>query len=237
MDRKIIIDEEIFKLFPDFQRALIIVKNLNNQPENGEIEEKIKQIIEKRKKEELINHPFILAWDEAHKKFNSNPNKFPPSIKSLIKRISKGGNLSFINSVVALFNYISIKYLMPCGGDDLEKIEGNLRLGLATGKETFLPLGSLSKEIEMPEAGEVIYFDDKTLKVMCRRWNWRNGEFSKITPETKKIIINLDALNPIPPAHLLKARDELAELLKKYCQADLELGLLKKENPNYFLAF
>jgi len=65
---------------------------------------------------------------------------------------------------VALFNYISIKYLIPCGGDDVDKIEGNLHLGFAKGDEWFVALGS--EEKENPRPGEVIYFDDKTLKVI-----------------------------------------------------------------------
>jgi len=162
-------------------------------------------------------------------KFGSNPDEFLPSIKSLLKRITKGGGLPFINSVVALFNYISIKYLIPCGGDDVEKVEGNLRLGLAKGNEIFIPLGTNDKE--SPEAGEIIYFDDKTLRVMCRRWNWRNGDLTKITEATNKIVINLDGIKPATPALIEQARDELASLLIEHCQAKTTTDLLNKDKP------
>ncbi len=172
----------------------------------------------------LLDDDFVKAWDKVYQNLGVNPNKFPPSIKSLLKRVAKSGAFPFINSIVALFNYVSIKYLIPCGGDDVEKIEGNLRLGLSKGNEVFIPLGSESKET--PEPGEVIYFDDKTLNVMCRRWNWRNGDFTKILDMTKKLVINIDGIAPVPRSVVESARDELARLLVDRCKATLATDLI-----------
>lgn len=224
--KKIIIDSEIFEKYPDFVRGIIIVNDMKNNLENGKIQELLSKEIENKKGQNLIEHEFVKAWDRSHENFGSNPNKFPPSIKSLLKRIEKGSQIAFINSAVALFNYISVKYLIPCGGDDIEKIEGNPRLGFAKGNESFIPLGS--EEKETPETGEVIYFDDKTFNVMCRRWNWRNGDFTKIAPETKKMVINVDGIGPVSQSLIEKARDELAQLLVEHCQAELATSLLNK---------
>jgi DNA/RNA-binding domain of Phe-tRNA-synthetase-like protein len=228
--KKVTIDEEIFNKYPDFNRGIIVVSNIDNHGENGKISELLESEIKNKAGQNLLDHEFVKAWDWVYESFGANPNKFPPSMKSLTKRIAKGGGIPYINSVVALFNYISIKYLIPCGGDDIEKIEGNLKLGFAAGNEFFTPLGSTQNE--NPESGEVIYYDDKTLNVMCRRWNWRNGDFTKINPETKKMVINLDGISPVPQSIIVKARDELAELLVKYCQAEIVTDLMtvnKKE--------
>lgn len=233
--RKVIIDPEIFVQFPDFKRGIIVVKDIENALGNKRIKKPLNEEIEKRMKEDLIEHPFVKAWDEAHLKFGSNPNKFPPSIKSLLKRIKKGGGFPFINSVVALFNYISIKYLIPCGGDDVGKIEGNLHLGFAKGNEWFVALGS--EEKENPQLGEVIYFDDETLKVMCRRWNWRNGDFSKITENTKRMVINIDGIRAVPQSIIEEARDELAKLLAEQCKAELTTDLLNRNNREIEINF
>ncbi|MEA1939051.1 MAG: phenylalanine--tRNA ligase beta subunit-related protein [Candidatus Caldatribacteriota bacterium] len=223
--RKTIIEPEIFIQFPHFKRGIIVIDDIENELGNKRIKKPLNKEIAKRVKEETYSEwPFIKAWDEAHLKFNSDPVKYPPSIKALLKRINKGGGFPFINSVVALFNYISIKHLVPCGGDDIDKIEGNLHLGFAKGNETFIPLGS--EDIENPQPGEVIYFDDKTLKVMCRRWNWRNGAFSKITENTKKIVINIDGIGLIPESIIVEARDELAKLLVEQCKAKLTIDFL-----------
>jgi len=225
--RKIIIEKDIFLKFPGFKRGLILISDIENSFVNEKIERFLNEEIERRASQRNLEHNYVKAWDEIHKKFGSNPNKFPPSIKALLKRVEKGKKIPFINSVVALFNYISLKYLIPCGGDDVEKIEGNLCLGFAKGNEIFVPLGSHQEE--NPEPGEVIYYDDKTLNVMCRKWNWRNGDFSKITENTKKIVINVDGADIVPESLIKEAKDELAELLKENCRASLITDLLSSK--------
>ena len=241
--RKIIVDKEIFEKFPGFNRGIIVIENLENGStpltinSNIEIQKMLSEQMEQRAKEgeSVLQSEFIKAWDEVYVGFGANPNKFPPSIKSLLKRVSKGGQIPFINSVVALFNIISLKYLIPCGGDDVDTIKGNLKLGIAKGDENFTSLGST--ELEHPDVGEIIYFDDVTNNVMCRRWSWRNGDFSKITTETKKIIINVDGIGPAsaeasagkPASLIVSARDELASMLEKYCGAKIQTDLLNAE--------
>jgi len=235
MHKKIIIDNKLFEVFPDFKRGLIIVKDIENSLDNKKIKALLDDIIRNRIGEQWLEHEFVKAWEDAHRKFGSNPNKFPPSIKTLLKLILKRGRIPFINSVVAAFNYTSLKYLIPCGGDDVDKIEGNLRLGFAKGNEIFIPLGSNRQE--NPKPGEVIYYDDKTLNVMCRKWNWRNGDFSKITEHTKKIVINIDGIGVIPQKHVEEARDELADLLVDECNANLETDLLNKDKQEIEISF
>ncbi|MGB9552977.1 MAG: B3/4 domain-containing protein [bacterium] len=221
--RKIFIEDQIFQMFPNFKRGLVIVQNLQNHSSHSEIEEMLENQRALRQGCPL-DHEFIVAWDEMHRKFGSNPNKFPPSIKSLIKRAQRGDRIPFINSAVALFNYISLKYLLPCGGDDVDTIKGNLRLGLAQGNEVFIPLGG--SENEHPNPGEIIYYDDQTKNVMCRKWNWRNGDFSKILEKTKKVVINVDGAERVPESIVTEARDELADLLQEKCNAKLSVSLL-----------
>jgi DNA/RNA-binding domain of Phe-tRNA-synthetase-like protein len=222
--RRIVIDQEIFDRFPDFRRGLIIVSDVENALFDDVISATLNGEIQQKVGLNLLDNEFVKSWDSVYLKLGSNPNKFPPSIKSLLKRVAKSGGFPFINSIVALFNYVSIKYLIPCGGDDVQKIEGNLRLGPSKGNEMFIPLGSESKET--PDAGEVIYFDDKTLNVMCRRWNWRNGDFTKILETTKRFVINIDGIAPVPRSVIESARDELAALLVDRCSAKVSTDLL-----------
>jgi DNA/RNA-binding domain of Phe-tRNA-synthetase-like protein len=228
--RQIIVTPAVYEKFPDFVCGIIIVKDIQIAQKNKRIKKPLNKMIEQRKAESqnLINHPYLKAWDEAHRRFGSDPEQYLPSIKSLLTRIMAGGGLPFINSVVTLFNYISLKYLIPCGGDDIKKISGNLCLDFATGEESFIGLGST--EVEHPEKGEVIYFDDQSKQIMCRRWNWRNAEFSKITEDTREIVINVDGIEGIPTSVIIEARDELADLLREHCAAIVTTDLLTRQN-------
>ncbi len=233
--RKIIVSPAVYEKFPDFVCGIVIVKDIQIAQKNKRIKKPLNKMIEQRKAEgqDLINHPYLKAWDEAHRRFGSDPEQYLTSIKSLLTRIMAGGGLPFINSVVTLFNYISIKYLIPCGGDDIKKISGNLCLDFATGDESFIGLGST--EVEHPEKGEVIYFDDQSKQIMCRRWNWRNAEFSKINDDTKEIVINIDGIESIPTSVIIEARDELAGLLQEHCAAILTTDLLTRQNQEIIL--
>lgn len=233
--KSIIIDEQIFETFPDFMRGIIIVTNIDNNQTSKHIEELITNEAKSKVGKEQSTSAEVLAWDEVHRKFGSNPNKFPPSIKNLLKRIEKDFIPPYINSAVALFNYISLKYLVPCGGDDIEKVEGNLHLGFATGSEHFTGLGS--EEVEASVPGEVIYYDDATQNIMCRRWNWRNGDFTKIQTSSKRIVINIDGISPVSEATIIEARDELAELLISECGAQVTKDFLNKDKRTIELPF
>lgn len=225
--RQVIVDQEVFDRFPGFNRGLIIVSDVVNAPSNEAISAILNEEMQKRAGSTgLLDHEYVKAWDKVYLDLGTNPNKYPPSIKSLLKRVAKSGSFPFISSIVALFNYVSVKYLIPCGGDDVTRIEGNLRLSLSKGNETFIPLGTEAKET--PDVGEVIYYDDKTLNVMCRRWNWRNGDFTKILEDTKKLVINVDGISPVAREVIEAARDELAALLTSHCGATLTTDLIDR---------
>lgn len=232
--KKVIITDQVFDLFPDFRREVVIVRSLQNRSSFKPVRKILKKEIDNRVGVDLSNEPRLQSWDEAHRKFGSTPEDFLPSIKSLLQRIQANAALPFINSIVALFNYISLKYCLPCGGDDVAAIEGDLILGLADGTETFQALGS--EETETPMPGEVIYFDSITKNVMCRRWNWRNGEQTKIDVPSQTIVINIDCLPPISEEIGKEAQQELVELLGKYCDAVTETGSLHTDNRELVVA-
>lgn len=225
--KNIIIADQIFDMFPSFRREVIIVRSLHNRSSFKPVRRLLKQEIDDKIGIEYADDPRLQSWDEAHTSFGSSPEAYLPSITSLLKRIQANAALPFVNTVVALFNYISLKYCLPCGGDDITAIEGNLVLGIAEGTETFQALGS--EKTENPAPGEVIYFDSKTKNIMCRRWNWRNGENTKIGVSSQSLVINIDCLPPITAAIGVQAQEELVSLLEKHCEAKTEIGSLHKD--------
>ena len=131
------------------------------------------------------------------------------------------------------FNLNSLKYLIPCGGDDIDTVKGDLVLGFSKGQEFFSPLGQ--EKIETPNEGEIIYYDNKTLNVMCRKWNWRNSRFTMITEKSRRIIINLDGMKETSKEYIIKARDEMGELITNFCKGKIEKDYLDiKKKRNYY---
>ena len=233
--RYAIIEDEVFVLAPNFCRAVDIVEYIDNAIFSADLADRLQAIAAKYSNTvQCIAQPSLDAWDQVHRLFGSNPNRFPPSLKSLLKRAGSGRPLPFVNSAVAIMNTISLSNLIPCGGDDLGKVVGNLVLGVAKGTETFVPLGD--GVAEHPDVGEVIYYDSATGNVLCRRWNWRNGDVSKITSDTSSMLINIDCLPPTHPEHLPEIQEELGGLLAQYCGASVQFGLLHRDHRSFSLS-
>jgi lysyl-tRNA synthetase class 2 len=227
------IHAEIFKEYPTFRRGIVIARNMDNQGHSIELEDLLNETITRAAQQpiDLKADPRAAAWNDAHRQFGSNPNKFPPAHCALLKRVQKqGATIPFINKVVAIMNINSIRDATPVGGDDVIRAGGSLELRFADGSETFTPLGS-PDVVEQPVPGEVIYVVPESKEVMCRRWNWRNGHKTRIAEDTRIIVMNIDGLGEDSKARSIGTRDRVAQMLETYCQADVATTLLSSSQP------
>ncbi|MCK4368479.1 MAG: hypothetical protein KAV68_02245 [Dehalococcoidales bacterium] len=223
---KDIVSQEVLTKFPQYIRGVVIARGVNNGGENQRLVELLRKAEATATQDESLqdikSHPRIASWRQAYSDFGTNPNKFYCSIESLGRRARRGDQLPYINTLVALFNYFSLKHMVPSGGDDLDSVDGDLRLTLAKGDEPFTPLNS--DVVEYPPPGEVIYVDNS--KVMCRRWNWRQGDQTKLTLNTTNVAINVDCLPPVSKDKAKTITGELADLVKEFCGGEVKYSLL-----------
>jgi DNA/RNA-binding domain of Phe-tRNA-synthetase-like protein len=234
MSHTIKISQEIFQNHPSFRRGVVIAKNICNVGESPELLHLLQQSIEKAAENpiNLDTDLRIVLWNEAHRQFGSNPNKYLPSHRALLKRVQKvGTTIPFINRIVSIMNLNSITSKMPIGGDDLLQVDQGLELRYARGDEFFTPLGCLD-EIENPEVGEIIYVSNNSKEVMCRRWNWRNGQKTAINNETQAIVMNIDGIGEEIEPTVLEVRDKVAEMLIEFCGADVTTAILTPTAPS-----
>ena len=127
----------------------------------------------------------------------------------------------------------TLKYMAPVGGEDMDKIQGDVTLTFAESNESaVLLLGD--KESRPPHIGEVIYKDN--ISAICRRWNWKEVDRTKLTEETKNCFIVIEGLPPVDKDKVEKTMSELAELVKKYCGGEVTTTILDKANPQVQLS-
>jgi DNA/RNA-binding domain of Phe-tRNA-synthetase-like protein len=223
---KDIVSREVLAKFPNYIRGVVIARGVDNHGQKPRLIELLNEVVTKATRDESLleikSHPRIASWRQAYTDFGTNPNKFYCSIESLARRARRGDQLPYINTLVALFNYFSLKHMVPSGGDDLASVDGDLRLTLAKGDEPFTPLNS--EAMENPPAGEVIYVDNA--KVMCRRWNWRQGDQTKLSPNTTNVAINVDCLPPVAKGEAGAITEELADLVREFCGGEIKYMLL-----------
>jgi DNA/RNA-binding domain of Phe-tRNA-synthetase-like protein len=195
------IDPMLLQKYPGYVRGLVIVRRaINIESPIDEVQRMLldaqKTIRQRTDLEPPAAHPNIAAWREAYRAFGAKPSEYPSSIEALVKRVRRGDDVPYINTLAAICNSISLRYLVPVGGHaiDVMSPDGELRLGFAQGAEDFVPFSG--GPLEHPIPGEVI-FTYNASPVLCRRWTWRQGEFSRLLRTTTAAVINVDGLPPV----------------------------------------
>lgn len=149
------------------------------------------------------------AWADLFRQFGSKPQRTPCSAEALRKRVLRDGSLPSIDPVVDLYNAISIEFAVPVGGENVEAYVGSPRLAIADGSEPFDTMKEGAPAHEYPDAGEVVWRDDKG--VTCRRWNWRQGVRTRLGADAKHMWFILESLPAMPLEALTEAGDKLIE--------------------------
>ena len=222
------IEGDIFERFPGLNIGIVIAGQINNQGRNDElmglIREKEKEILAEYDTETLSQYPRIEAWRKAYSSFGAKPKKYKSSVESLYRMVLNGTNLRHINKIVDIYNYVSIKYMIPVGGDDLAKVDRDIRLKFARGDEPFIPLNSQEEQSAKP--GEVVYVDER--EVLCRRWNWRECDKTKMTEATKDVVLVSEGLPPFTKGEIQEIVEDLSGILKNYCGGVTETAILNQ---------
>ncbi|MBC8495606.1 hypothetical protein H8D36_05615 [archaeon] len=224
-----VIDNSILAKFPEVKIGVLVAKNIDNSGSDAKLTSELRSVEEdvrsKLDVQTLVDNSKISDWRKAYSAFGSKPKTYKNSVEALIRRVLKGDELPDINKIVNIYNLISLKHILPAGGDDIDKVDGDVTLTIAKGGENFTLLGSLQEEVA--DEGEVIYQDNK--EVLCRRWNWRECDKTKMTVETKNVCIVLEALESTTKEELSVALEELKEKVETFCKGETETFFLDKE--------
>ncbi|MFV0557926.1 MAG: B3/4 domain-containing protein [Enterococcus sp.] len=236
--KKFQVEETFWELFPQAQIYVLVLNNINNQekPEKVAYFQELLMNGSKEAQQFIQEEPFtqnavIAQWREAFMKFKTKKGA-RSSIEALLKRVSQGREFSPINPLVDLYNSVSLKYALPCGGEDLAEISGDLRLGKAQGGENFLPLGAETDAPALPE--EIIYYDH--IGAVCRCLNWREAQRTMLTNKTTDAVLVIEAINEEQAQRAQLALNELQQLTQNHFEVVATSHVLTKETPECPLA-
>lgn len=221
------ISEEITESYPYLRIGVIKGVSLLNNEVNGELEQMVRKaenlIRERLTVETITAHPCIKAWRETYSSFGVKPKEYRPTCETLIRRVLKEQQLPTINMIVNCYLLAELEFFLPCGGYDIDKVDGTLCIRYSKGKEEFIPIGA--KEVEFTEPGEVVYSDDS--KILTRMWNYRDSDLTKITLDTQNVILMVEApIEDISTKSLKCFLKRLTELLSEFCGGFIESSVL-----------
>jgi DNA/RNA-binding domain of Phe-tRNA-synthetase-like protein len=181
----------VFEAFPGYRAGVVVAEGVGGPPAD-----RLAPV-----EPAPVDHPHLLAWREAFRSFGVKPKRAVCSAEALIAR----GELPRLGPLVDRYNAVSVRWAVPVGGEDLDRVVPPVRLVLAAGSEPF-------DGGDPPRPGEVVWRDGEG--VTCRRWNWRQGVRTRLTEETTRAYFLFDALPVFDDAALAGAMEELAGLLR-----------------------
>jgi len=211
------IDPAVAEKYPTYHALVLFATGLRNGPSDVRTRALLREA-EAVAREMFADaspaeHPHLAAWREAFRGFGVKPQRTMNSAEALISRVLKGGELPAINRLVDAYIAVSVRFAVPCGGENIDGVVGQVTLRFAEGSEAFDTMKNGEPAVEHPAPGEVVWADEAG--VTCRAWNWRQGTRTRLAEDTTRAYFLFDALAPMTGGQLDQAGAELEGLLKE----------------------
>lgn len=228
--KKFVIEDDFWNLFPNAKIGVVVCHHIDNSIKD---EDKYKDMIYNSEKEalkylqnpEFSSNEVVKVWREAFQKFKTKKGA-RSSIEALLKRVNNGNHLGNINPLVDIYNGISLRYALPCGGEDIDTFAGDIRLTKAVGDEDFITLGT--DKSEPPYEGEIIYKDNEG--AICRCWNWRESVRTMLTEDTRNAFLCIELTDEKRVEEFENALKDLAKTVQEELGGTCKASILDIDN-------
>ncbi|WP_024406616.1 B3/4 domain-containing protein [Streptococcus suis] len=226
-----VVDSSFWSLFPDAKIGVLLLKDYKTPSESPEDLVKLlgesNEIAQKFLTEDTFSeNEVIQTYRQAYQKFKTKKGA-RSSIEALLKRSASDRPVSTISPLVDIYNAASLRFGLPCGAEDLDTFVGDLQLTITEGGDEFYLIGDENNNPTLP--GEVCYKDDKG--AVCRCFNWRDGERTMITDETKNAFLVMESVNSDRVEDLENALDFISQHAEKFLGVVPEKYLLDRDTP------
>lgn len=234
--KKFVIEDEFWDLFPHAKIGIVVCHGIDNTIKDQDkyvdmIVDAENEAVKYLKNEEFSSNEVIKVWRAAFQKFKTKKGA-RSSIEALLKRVHNGNHLGAINPLVDLYNCISLRYGLPCGGEDIDTFVGDIRLTKAVGDESFITLGT--DKSEPPYEGEIVYKDNEG--AICRCWNWRESVRTMLTENTKNAFLCIELVDETRGEEFEQALKELEKIVQDNLGGVCKASILDINNKEITIA-
>jgi DNA/RNA-binding domain of Phe-tRNA-synthetase-like protein len=228
--KNFIIEDDFWSVFPNAKIGVVICHGIDNSIKDKEQYNEMllkaeQEALKYLKDSEFSNNEVIKTWREAFQKFKTKKGA-RSSIEALLKRVYNGSHIGTINPLVDIYNSISLRYALPCGGEDIDKFVGDIRLTKAIGDEEFIPLGT--DENAPPYEGEIVYKDNNG--AICRCWNWREAVRTMLTENTNNTFLCIELTDESRVIEFENALKDLAKAVQDNLGGTSRISILDINN-------
>jgi DNA/RNA-binding domain of Phe-tRNA-synthetase-like protein len=214
-------DSRLKDKFPRIEVLTSRIKGIKVERRSAELEkfkeEIVKGVKENYKLESLKDLAAFKAYRDFFWRVGVDPTKNRPASEALIRRILGGKPLPSINTFVDAYNLASIRSEIPLAAFDAEKTRGALYMRFANSGEEFLGIG-MEKPMTL-KGGEVVITDEEKIVAI---YPHRDAESTKITEETRNVILMTCGVPGISAKKLQKAKSLAIEYVTRFCGGEPE---------------
>ncbi|MBN3397493.1 hypothetical protein CF074_07280 [Clostridium botulinum] len=228
--KRFVAEDDFWNLFPNARIGVVVCHGIDNSIRDKEkykdmIYNSEKEALKYLKNEQFSSNEVIKVWREAFQKFKTKKGA-RASIEALLKRLYNENHLGTINPLVDIYNFISLKYGLPCGGEDIDTFVGDIRLTKAVGNENFVTLGT--DKNALPYEGEIIYKDNEG--AICRCWNWRESVRTMLTENTKNAFLCIELIDERRLKEFENALKDLVKIVQDNLGGTCKISILDINN-------
>jgi len=223
---------DIMQKFPNTIGGMLYVREIQNKPAPATLQaafaaeqEAVKARIGETPLSELET---LAAWRRSFREFGVDPTQYRNAAESLLRRLTKKGDIPSINTLVDIGNLVSIRYGLPIAVIDTRHIQGYLTVRFADGSEDFT--GIDEAETSRPALGEVIFADEQNA-VFARRWCWKQGALGASTEATTNALFTIEAQHEKSRDMVEKALGDVITLVMEHLDGSMISGILDKWKP------
>ncbi len=162
--------------------------------------------------ERLVQNPLIRAYRDFFWRIGIDPTKTRPSAEALLRRVLAGRDFPRVNTLVDVYNVVSMQSLLPIAAFDADKLRGELVMDLSRNGEFFLGIG-MDKPAELTGKEVVVRDDEKLIAI----YPYRDADATKVTLETRHVFLMVCGVPGIDVDYLQSTGENLVKQVTKFC--------------------
>jgi DNA/RNA-binding domain of Phe-tRNA-synthetase-like protein len=213
---KVKIVNDVLQKFPDLKVLVSEVKGVKVSELDPMLEEFKEEVFAKVRSrftlEGLKDEPVFRAYRDFFWRIGVDPTKVRPAAEALIRRVLGGRSIPRINTVVDTYNLASMTTCIALAAFDVSRLNGDIVMRFADKGEEFLGLG-MDKPATLV-GGEIVMTDASRLIAI---YPHRDADYSRITLQTKNLMLVSCGVPGISLDQLKEAADEASEFVVKFC--------------------
>lgn len=221
-DEVVSFDPGFAQTYPSAVVGVAIIKDITITNSLPELEAAKAQLFEELSgltTEQINAFPEVTSYRRMYKEMGIDWHSRRPSPEALLRRLAQGKELYTVNSCVDAYNIAVIRNRVSVGAFDLSAVQLPTVVRVAEGGEQILLLGDTEPKIL--KAGEVSYFDQ--VGPYNLDYNYRDAQRTMVTPQSTRILINVDGVYDITRHQVEQTLAETIELITRFCGGTVEM--------------